>query len=147
MNIDALRQRLEQSRAELIAALQGVTERDFATEIGDGVTVVARLAMLAPAEREAVRDARRAVGAPDRPLPSAGASASTRVTPPQVVHDLAGARYETLLFLDELRSMETAPSPAVLTQVEAALAAICDREGDVAAQVRARPPAESPSRA
>ena len=107
----ALRQRLEASRRALLEAVQGLTEQAFMSELGggsepegaaepEGTTVAAYLAALAPAEREAVRRAREAVGAAPRPLPAA--SARERVLPPQLIHDLAGARYETLLFLDTL---------------------------------------------
>ena len=41
-----LRARLEASRATLLAALEGVTERDFTTNLGDGMTVVRLLAGL-----------------------------------------------------------------------------------------------------
>ena len=51
--LDALRARLDASRAALLAALEGVTERDFAVDLGGGETVVRALAALAAAERAA----------------------------------------------------------------------------------------------
>ena len=51
MSVAGLRQRLEQSRAALLSALEGLTDRDFAAEIEPDVTVVGALAVLAPAER------------------------------------------------------------------------------------------------
>lgn len=141
MNVNAIRERLERSRAALLSALEGVTERDFAAEVGPGLTVVAALATLAPDERESIREARRVVAAPDRPRPSGGASATARATPPQVVHDLAGARYETLLFLDML-SQRQPISEAEEETVQALLIAVCDRETAAAEQVRARPAAQ-----
>lgn len=132
--VEATRTLLEQSRAALLAALEGVTERDFTAELEPGTTMIAALAALAPAEREAVRDARVAIGAPERPLPAGGASVTGRATPPQVVHDLAGARYETLLFLDYLEGAQRPPDGAIA----AALEAIAAREAAVSGQIAAR---------
>jgi hypothetical protein len=137
MSVDDLRQRLERSRAALLQALEGLTDRDFAAELEPELTVVGALASLAPAERQAVRRAREAVGAPPRPLPSAGSTQRARALPPQVVHDLAGARYETLLFLDSLREEQL----AVLAdgeRVEALLARVAEREVATAERVQGR---------
>lgn len=139
MNVSAIRERLESSRAALLAALEGVTERDFAAELAPGMTVVAKLATLAPAEREAIREARLAVGAPERPLPGAGANVSRRATPPQVVHDLAGARYETSLFLELLDAM---PADSGQDELATLLQGIHEREIAVAEAVRGRIGAE-----
>jgi hypothetical protein len=137
MNIAAVRERLEGSRATLLAAIEGLTERDFAAELEPGLTVVGALAALAPAEREAVREARLAVGAPERPLPTGGAAATARAIPPQVVHDLAGARYETILFLDLIARQEVQASAAA-ERIEALLSNIAIGETRIAEQVRAR---------
>jgi len=77
----------------------GLTERDFAHEV-DGSTITQLLAAVAPSERDAVRRVRTALRLDPRPLPPSREGG--RVLPPQVVHDLAGARYETLLLLDAL---------------------------------------------
>lgn len=100
--------RLGASRAALLAALEGLTDREFGTEIEPGLTVIAALARLAPAEREAVDAARAAAGLPPRPRPIAAGALLTRAVPPQVIHDLAGARHETLTFLARL-SAPSAP--------------------------------------
>ena len=57
-----------------------------------------------------------------------------RPLPPQVVHDLAGARYETELLLDWLAEASVAPS----TAVGSALAAIEVREAVVAVRIAGR---------
>src|SRR5438067_12665214 len=101
MTVEELRAELEASHAALLAAAGTLTDRDFATALADGTTIIAVLAALAPAEREAVRLAREVTGAPARPLPASDVP-RTCALPPQVLHDLAGARYETLLFLDVL---------------------------------------------
>ena len=95
MTIAALRARLEASRSALVATLQGLSERDFTTDVGDGITLLQLLAGLAPAEREAVRRAREAAGAATRPTPDR--VERERLLPPALIHDLAGAR---LLQLD-----------------------------------------------
>ena len=103
MTLDELRQSLAAARTTLLEAMGGLTERDFAQEV-DGATLTQWLAALAPAEREAVRLARRALGLTERPLPSGRETG--RVLPPQVVHDLAGARYETLLLLEAIGELD-----------------------------------------
>ena len=52
----ALRARLEASRAALLDAIARLTEQDFATDLGDGQSVVALLAALAAEEREAAAE-------------------------------------------------------------------------------------------
>lgn len=123
----ALRARLEASRAALLAALEGVTERDFTTNLGDGVTVVRLLAGLVAEEQADVarlRDEVVTVATPERPLP------------PQVVHGLAGARYQTLRALDA-----AGLSPEV---ARALVAGIETREQVAAESIRTRPPAPPP---
>jgi hypothetical protein len=97
---DELRTSLDASRAALLAAIEGLTDRDFAAEISSGETIIGLLSALAVDEREAIRLARQAVGAEPRPLPTTGGPRLSRAIPPQVVHNLAGARHETLLFID-----------------------------------------------
>lgn len=122
-----LRERLEASRAALLAALEGVTERDFATNLGDGVTVVRLLARLAAEERA---DAARLRGEP------AEVVVPERPLPPQVVHALAGARYQALQALD-LPGLEAEAAEALVAGIEA-------REAAAAERVRSRPPATPP---
>jgi hypothetical protein len=117
----ALHARLEASRRGLLAALEGVTERDFASDLG-GETVVQLLARLAAEERTAIA--------------AAGGPATTerqveKPLPPQVVHALAGARYRTLRYLE---APEADPILA-RTLVEG----IEGREAEAARRVRERP--------
>ena len=135
-NIDDVRARLAASRAALLEAVRGLTERDFATPLGDA-TVVEVLAALARSEREAVREARVAASAPARPLPAAGGEAG-RPLPPQVVHDLAGARYETELLLDWLDSQAAESAVGALEAVQGELEGIEARETTTAAQILGR---------
>lgn len=101
------RARLARSRESLLAALAGVTERDFQREV-DGSLLVERLAELARQERDTVASARRLVAeagetydvqrsATDRP-----AAERPATLPPQAIHALAGARHRATRLLDEL---------------------------------------------
>ena len=145
-----LRERLQSSRRALLDAMKGLTEQDFAAEIAgaQGATVADYLAALAPAERDAVRRAREAVGAPPRPLPPRGRR--ERVLPPQVIHDLAGARHETMLFLDALdapdgSSPATEPGGDGDDGARALLDAVADREQAAAARLaELTPPGRTP---
>ena len=128
---DRLRARLDASRAELLAALEGMTERDFGGSLLEAVeggeTVVQALAALASAERQATAAAGGEVVSErtvEKPLP------------PQVVHALAGARYRTQRYLEG--------SPAEPAAAEALVAALEQREATVAARVRARPRLDPP---
>jgi hypothetical protein len=120
--VAALRAALEVSRAALLDAIGTLAERDFASSRPSGKTVVATLATLAPRERDAIHVARAAIGAPERHRLGGGEAANARALPPQVVHDLAGARYETLLFIDSVRA-DQLDAPAGEGTVEAVLAA------------------------
>lgn len=141
---------LDAGRAALLAALGALGERDFALELAPGETVIAALAALAPAERSAVAEARVAAGLPPRPLAS-NPGPRARPTPPQVVHDLAGARHETLRLLTELAATTAGSAPAEaatplpLTPSLAALAGVAARERDLAGRIEGRPRAAAPS--
>lgn len=114
--------RLDAARAGLLAALKGVTERDFATDLG-GETVVQLLARVAAEERTAAAHAlgeTYAARTVDKPMP------------PQVVHALAGARHRTRRYLDAPDATEA----TARTLVEAAEG----REREAAARIAARPP-------
>ncbi|MEX2229176.1 MAG: hypothetical protein WEB13_05990 [Dehalococcoidia bacterium] len=122
--VDAWRTRLAASRAALLRALEGVTERDFAAAFDGDRSLVHVLAELAVAERMAVARARgdeREARVPDRPLA------------PQVIHDLAGARYTTeRLLADAAAAGEASDRLAALVD------GIVDREQAVAARLAAR---------
>ncbi len=117
-----LRERLDASRAGLLAALEGVTERDFASDLG-GETVVQLLARLAAEERRAA-------------VQAAGEAAEERSVerplPPQVIHALAGARYRTARYL-ERPDADEGTARALVEGAE-------QREADAAQRVRERPP-------
>jgi hypothetical protein len=118
--------RLDVSRRGLLDALEGVTERDFTTSVGD-LTVVELLAATARAEREAVAQARGASlegRVPQKPLP------------PQVMHDLAGARYQTRGYI-EAPDADPAAAAELVDGVEA-------REAETARRIRERPRMEPP---
>lgn len=136
--IAALHAGLEASRAALLAAIATLGEREFTSNLPSGKSVVATLAALAPQEREAVQRARAAIGAPERPRLEGGELPHARALPPQVVHDLAGARYETLLFLDGLDPARL-DTGAPEGSIEAELRAVAAREQAVADEVSGRP--------
>lgn len=130
--------RITAAREALLAALHGVTEREFAAEVSPGVTVLAALLHLAHAEREAVQAGRALLGAPPRPAPTSVVDPA-RVLPPQAVHDLAGAWYETDLLLAAAAATGAAPGriaallEPIAAQAETLARHILDR--------RERPPA------
>jgi hypothetical protein len=128
---DELRAALDASRAALLAAILGLTDRDFAAELAEGESIIGLLAGLAAGEREAVRLAREAAGADPRPLPTTGGPRLSRAIPPQVVHDLAGARHETMLFLE-------AHAPDAGERITALLTAIAEREHAAAQRIAER---------
>jgi len=129
---------LDASRAALLASIEGLTERDFATALPGGDSILDRLHRLATDERAAIHVARRQLGVAERPGPlgSGAADGKSRVLPPQAIHDLAGARYETTLLL--------AAAGERLTEVDATLSAIAEREVSAAAEITAARP-ERPS--
>ena len=131
-SVESLRARLERSRGALLAALGRLTEVDFAAEVEPGLSVTALLAGLAPAERAAIAKARRAAGAAPRPQPAASAARDSAL-PPQVIHDLAGARHETVLFLDAVVA-----DPPAEDIPWGSLETIAEREEAVAERIRGR---------
>ena len=122
----ALRARLEASRTSLLDAIARLTEQDFATDLGDGQSVVALLAALAAEEREAAAE----VGGEAVVLPGRESTASLA---PQAVHDLAGARFETLRVLDAVEG-SAEPDDAAL----ATIAVTAAREEAAAERIRER---------
>lgn len=126
---DGWRARLAESRAALLRALEGVTERDFAAPFEGERSLVQVLATLAVEERAAVARARGAesrVSVPEKPLA------------PQVIHDLAGARYQTERLLAEGAAE---PAAAAHERLGALVAEIVGRELATAARIAARPSA------
>jgi len=116
-DIDVLTERLEHSRAALLEALTERTEADFAQPLGGAHgddTLGYALAALAQAERADLAIARSQEPAqrelPDKPLP------------PQVTHDLAGARHQTLVALESLDASAAQTFVEAVTARETALA-------------------------
>jgi hypothetical protein len=116
----ALVARLDRSRSALLEALTERTEADFARALGGPFgddTLGRALAALAQAERADLAQARAEVVSqrelPEKPLP------------PQVTHDLAGARHQTLAGLETLDD----------SAGDALVAAIVERESALVAQV------------
>lgn len=125
--VAALRERLERSRSALLEALASLTERDFASEIEDGRSVLDLLAELAPAE---LADAAAAAGASDE---AAAGRRRDAMMAPQLVHDLAGARRRTLLALAAIEAAGGGEADPL-----AALHAVAEREEQAADAIRAR---------
>jgi hypothetical protein len=103
--IEDMRTELDAARAALLEAVTGLTDRDFASPRavdGGEDTVLGLLVTLAGAERELASEARAAGDLAARPVLGSGGTRAARVLPPQVMHDLAGARHELRLVLDEL---------------------------------------------
>ncbi len=126
-----LRARLDRSRAALLEMLANLTERDFASEIEEGRSVLELLAALAPAERVSAASA-----LPGGAEPADEASPRRRrdaMLPPQVVHDLSGARRRTLIALDAIEAAGGVGDDAL-----AAFRTIAEREEQAAAAIRAR---------
>ena len=128
--IAALRERLERSRAALLEALASLTERDFASEIEDGRSVLDLLAELAPAE---LADAAAAAGTSGVGDEAAAGRRRDAMMAPQMVHDLAGARRRTLLALDAIEAAGGGEGDPL-----AALRAVAGREEQAADAIRAR---------
>lgn len=122
----ALRARLETSRSALLDAIARLTEQDFASDLGDGQSVVETLADLAAGERATAAE----VGGEAAVLPGRESTASLA---PQAVHDLAGARFETLRVLDAIEGSDESADAAL-----AAIAATAGREEAAAGRIRER---------
>ena len=128
---EELRARLERSRAALLEMLANLTERDFASEIEDGRSVIDLLAALAPAERVSAASA-----LPGGAAAAAEAGAGRRrdaMLPPQVVHDLSGARRQTLIALGAVEAAGGEEGDPL-----AEFRAIAEREERTAEAIRAR---------
>ena len=129
--IAALRERLERSRAALLEALASLTERDFASEIEEGRSVLDLLGELAPAElADAAAAAAGTAGGGDE---AAAGRRRDAMMAPQLVHELAGARRRTLLALDAIEAAGAGDGDPL-----AALSAVAEREEQAAAAIRAR---------
>ena len=132
-NLATLRARLEASRAALVGSIARLTEQDFAAELEPGLSVAGLLASLAAGERDAAAAARDPADA-TRATRATSSTSSTggTVLAPQAIHDLAGARFETLRALDAVASGEL-PDAAI-----AALAPVAEREEAAAERLRGK---------
>ncbi|MBX7110287.1 MAG: hypothetical protein K1X87_00380 [Dehalococcoidia bacterium] len=124
MDADDLRQQVSAARARLIASLEGASESDFNADLEPGVTVVGALADLARRQRAALEDARRLAELAPRPSPVAHGDATRRLTPPPVVHDLAGAHHEAILLIDALAALDPAQTGVARAAGDTLLAVI-----------------------
>jgi len=141
--IAATGERLRRSRKALLAALDGVTEADFAAEL-DGRPLVELLAGLAREESAAVAEARgllrptrgegRAAPTSDGPPPTERAA----TLPPQAIHALAGARHRAARLLEELASEAWAGATEARREALALLDAAAEREQLTAKRVVGR---------
>jgi hypothetical protein len=125
--VDGWRARLTASRTSLLRALEGVTEREFAAAFDGERSLVRVLAELAANERAAVAQARgdeRSIRVPEKPLA------------PQVIHDLAGARYQTARLIEEAGP---AASPEAAEHLAALVELVAAREESVATRIAERP--------
>jgi hypothetical protein len=132
-----LARQLDAARTQLLNALTGLGERDFAAHAGD-VTVTQLLADLVAEEHEAIRRALTAAGLDERPATAAG-STTSRPLPPQVTHALAGTRYEAHALLDALaQRLGAAPVPGEVARL--LLDGVAAREIEAARRIAARTP-------
>ena len=124
---DALLARLDASRAVLLGALEGLTEHDFAADLGSGQTVAQALAALAEAERRENAEVR------GEPVTAPGTG---RPLAPQVVHALAGASYRSRRYLED--------ASADASSAKALVDGVVEREASLAERIRNRPPTSPP---
>ena len=125
-----LRARLDRSRATLLDMLGNLTERDFASEIEDGRSVLDLLASLAPAER--VSAASALPGGAEAAHEAGARRRGGAMLPPQVIHDLSGARRRTLIALDRIEAAGGMEDGSL-----AEFRAIAEREEQTAEAIRA----------
>ena len=147
MTKEELRRRLDETRKQLLDAISQLTEEQMYRRVETGEWSVAEiLAHLPNAERwlrsqaEAVRQregARIRFLSEQERQESAGQA--HRMVPPQIIHDLIGARWQTTKFLDSLTAAEL-DKAGVHSQIGAmTIAAIIEvigrHEGDHTRQV------------
>ena len=129
-NAAALRARLDASRAALLEAIARLTEQEFAAELEPGLSVAGLLASLAAAERDAVEALRDAAA---RTARSATRATRASALAPQAIHDLAGARFETLRTLAALAGTAGSEEAAI-----GSLVPVAEREEAAAEGIRAK---------
>ncbi len=114
MTNEGLRRRLDETRKQLLDALTGLTEEQMYRQVEPGEWSIAEvLAHLPVAERhtrsqaEAIQQ-ETAVEIASLSLPEQQQSAARaqEMVPPQIIHDMTGARWQTLKFLDSLTAVD-----------------------------------------
>jgi len=147
MTKEELRRRLDETRKQLLDAISQLTEEQMYRRVETGEWSVAEiLAHLPNAERwlrsqaEAVRQregARIRFLSEQERQESAGQA--LRMVPPQIIHDLIGARWQTTKFLDSLTAADLdkagVHSQIGAMTVAAIIEAIGRHEGDHTRQV------------
>ena len=111
---EGIRRRLEKARARLFEAIGGLTEEQMRRRPGpDRWSVAEVMAQLPVWERQVLRQAdslRQMAGLtvvfPSQAEREEAAGRGRRLPPPGIVHDLVGARYGTLTFLERLTARE-----------------------------------------
>ena len=111
---EGIRRRLEKARARLFEAIGGLTEEQMRRRPGPGRWSVAEVMAHLPVwERQVLRQAdslRQMAGLtvvfPSQAEREEAAGRGRLLPPPGIVHDLVGARYETLTFLGRLTARE-----------------------------------------
>jgi hypothetical protein len=111
---EEIRRRLEKARTRLFEAIGGLTEEQMRRRPGpDRWSVAEVMAHLPVWERQVLRQAdslRQVAGLtivfPSQAEREEAAGRGRRLPPPGIVHDLVGARYETLTFLERLTVRE-----------------------------------------
>lgn len=101
---------LSGARAALREALADLSDEEFRRKLAhDAWSIVETLEHVARSERHLVRQLRAGLAGQSPPVsflhdadPLAGLPPGSDLSPPAVVHDLAGARYETTALLDGL---------------------------------------------
>ena len=132
-NAAALRARLDASRAALLEAIARLTEQEFAAELEPGLSVAGLLASLAAAERDAVEALRDAAARTARSATRATRATRASALAPQAIHDLAGARFETLRTLAALAGTAGSEEAAI-----GSLVPVAEREEAAAEGIRAK---------
>jgi hypothetical protein len=143
-----IRGRLEETRGKLLSAIGGLTEEQMRRRPGPGRWSVAEVMAHLPVwERHMLRqadllrqDAGRTVDLPSQAERDRAAARGRHLPPPGIVHDLVGARWDTLTFLERLTAGDL-DRPGVRSEQDAltptrVLSAIADYEQEQASRIR-----------
>lgn len=142
-----LKDLLAATRKRLFASISRLTEEQMYRRVEAGEPSIAEvLAHLPPVERamrseaEAIaKGERRSITLPSSEQEREWARLAERMVPPQIVNDLAGARWQTLRFLDSVRSsdlMKKGESAESVLSVAEIVRLIAAHEDEHAGQIR-----------